>query len=251
MNSEYKYKVIVAYDGTHYNGWQIQTNGVAIQNVLQNTIQQITQTSTHITGAGRTDAGVHAKGQVAHFVVNNPLDLFRLKHSLNRLLPADIRVIDITEVPLNFHARYSATSKIYHYHLHLGPVNDPFQRHYRWHLRHPVNIELLRKAALYFIGTHDFTTFANDSVGGIARRDPVRTIYRLDVVLEEEGGVRLEFSGNGFLYKMVRNIVGTLVDAASGEIDLEEIPPLFAAKDREQAGRGAPAHGLFLIQVNY
>lgn len=250
MSSEYKYKVTLAYDGTHYHGWQIQSNGIAIQEILQTKIQQVTQTDTHLIGAGRTDTGVHAKGQVAHFVVKAPLNLFRLQHALNRLLPADIRIAEIVEVPITFHARYSATGKIYHYHLHLEKNRDPFVHHYSWHIREYVDLDLLRMAAQLFIGSHDFTTFANDCLRGAAARDAVRSIYRLDVVVQE-GGVRLEFCGNGFLYKMVRNIVGTLVSVAIGKLPISEIPRLFAAKDREQAGKGAPPQGLFLMHVNY
>ncbi len=250
MTAEHKYKLTVTYDGTHYSGWQIQSNGIAIQEIIQGEVQKITQSTTHLIGAGRTDTGVHAKGQVAHFVVKNPLDLFRFKHALNRLLPVDIRVIAVEEVPLEFHARYSATAKVYHYHLHLDPIRDPFVRHYSWHIHHQFDVELLRQGAQFFVGSHDFTSFANDSLRGAASRNAVRTIYSLDVVVEK-GGVRLEFKGNGFLYRMVRNITGTLVNVAIGKFQLSDIPRLFEAKDRELAGKGAPAHGLFLMEVEY
>lgn len=246
----YKYKLTLAYDGTHYSGWQIQPNGTSIQELIQQKLGILMREPTHVTGAGRTDAGVHALGQTAHFSTNAPINLYRIRCGLNGLLPKDIRVNEIEEVSTSFHARYSATGKIYHYHLHLDAIESPFHRLYRWHILHKLDLNLLMQAAAYFVGTHDFTAFANESHRGSAAHDAVRTIERLDVVLQE-GGARLEFAGNGFLYKMVRNIVGTLVEAGAGKRPPEEMAKLILSKDRKLAGKAAPAHGLFLVEVKY
>jgi len=245
-----KYKMIVAYDGTQYGGWQVQTNSTAIQTLIENALQTALRQETPITGAGRTDAGVHALAQVAHFSYEETLDPFRLRASLNGLLPLDIRILNIETVSDDFHARYSALSKQYNYHLHLDRVLNPFKRLYSAHIHHPVDIALLKQAAQLFIGKHDFTSFANDADQGSAARNPVRTLSRLDVVLED-GGLHLEFEGDGFLYKMVRNITGTLLDVSSGKILLKNIPDIFAAKDRRLAGKAAAPEGLFLVKINY
>jgi tRNA pseudouridine38-40 synthase len=245
-----KFKLFIAYDGTHYGGWQIQTNATSIQTLVENALSTALRTPTSVTASGRTDAGVHALHQVAHFSYEHELDLYRLIASLNGLLPLDIRVLNIEPTSDDFHARYSAKSKIYHYHLHLDRVLDPFKRLYSFHVLHPVDLELLQKSANLFIGTHDFTSFANEADQGSAAKNPIRTLYRLDII-EERGGVRLEFEGSGFLYKMVRNITGTLLDIANCKLDVETLPDIFAAKNRSLAGKAAPAQGLFLVKVNY
>lgn len=242
--------MIISYDGTQYSGWQIQLNAISIQELIQKALATILKQEVSLIGAGRTDAGVHARGQVAHFKIENELDLRRFLHSINGLLPNDIRVLEVTEVPEKFHAQKDASSKIYHYHLCLGRVQDPFKRLYSYHVRDNINIDLIHEAAKLFVGTHDFTSFSNEAHKGAAAKHAVRTIMRLDVI-EEEGGLRLEFEGNGFLYKMVRNIVGTILTVAKGKMKLEEIPEIFSAKDRRQASQAAPAHGLFLMKVIY
>lgn len=244
------YKLILAYDGTDYCGWQVQLNGIAIQEVLQDKLAIILRTKTTLTGSGRTDAGVHAIGQVANFHSAPIADLSKFLSSLNALLPRDIRALSIEEVPLHFHAQHSPTGKIYHYHITLDRVQMPFIRRYALHVKMKIDLALLTSTAKKFIGTHDFTSFANEAHTGIAAHDAVRTLYRLDVV-EEEGGIRLEFEGDGFLYKMVRNIVGTLLEVATGKRPPEDIERLFSAKDRREAGQAAPPHGLFLVKVDY
>lgn len=246
----HNYKLTIAYDGTLYSGWQVQPLGPTIQEMLQEKIAIILRREVVVIGSGRTDAGVHAMGQVAHFHYPEPLDLYRFHGSLNALLPSDIRVNEIIEVPLKFHAQYSAIGKIYHFHLHLSPVMDPFQRLYRLRVREKIDLSLLEAAAKLFVGTHDFTSFANEAHAGCAAHDAVRTIYRLDIV-PQPGGVRLEFEGDGFLYKMVRNITGTLLEVASGKRPIDDINAIFAAKDRRRAGQAAAAQGLFLMHVHY
>lgn len=244
------YKLIIAYDGTEYGGWQIQPNATSIQELISNAIETILQHPVTLIGSGRTDAGVHALGQVAHFKCEKDLDLIRFLGSLNGLLPRDIRILSIEKVPLDFHAQRSALSKAYHYHLCLERVQDPFRRLYSLHVRENIDTELMRKAALYFVGTLDFTSFSNESDEGSASKNPVRTISRLDII-PEGGGLRIEIEADGFLYKMVRNIVGTLLEVARGKRDHTDIPRIFSAKDRRQAGQAAPAHGLFLAKVKY
>jgi len=249
-SSKQTYKMTIAYDGTSYGGWQIQPNSVSIQGLIQEALQTILRSPIAVIGAGRTDAGVHALGQVAHFVFDRPFSIAKTLASLNSLLPKEIQIFSLIEVPSEFHARYSARSKTYHYRLHLDPIPDPFKRFYAYHVPHPVDLSLLHKAARHLIGTHDFLSLANEPGRGPAAKDAVRTLFRLDVI-EEKGGARLEFQGDGFLYKMVRNSVGTLLDVCAGKIAEEEIPLILAAKDRRRAGRSAPAHGLHLITVEY
>ena len=164
--------------------------------------------------------------------------------SLNGLLPHDIRIVNIETVPDDFHARYSAIGKTYHYHLHLDRIINPFKRFYSTHVLHEVDLSLLKTACTFFIGTHDFTSFANEAKKGSASRNPIKHSKRLDLI-EEPGGIRLEFEGHGFLYKMVRNIVGTLLDVCSHRFTIEEISEMFEAKDRRRAGKTAPPEGLF------
>lgn len=240
-----RYKLTIAYDGTHYSGWQVQENAQSIQSLIQRALETVLRHPTDLTGSGRTDAGVHALGQTAHFDTEEKIDLGRLRLSLNALLPPDIRIFAIDPVTADFHARYSALSKIYHYNLHLDPVSDPLTRLYRHHVFGPFDLEKLKEGAQQFVGTHDFTSFANVKETEI---DPIRTLMRLDLV-EQPGGVRLEFEGDGFLYKMVRNITGTLLEIGAGKP--RDIGSILAARDRRQAGAAAPPRGLFLMEVRY
>ena len=243
-------RITIAYDGTRYCGWQVQSNATAIQTIVQGAVETILRHPIALTGAGRTDAGVHALGQSAHFDTEIPIDFDRLLYSLNALLPMDIRILKTEPVAPDFHARYTATGKIYHYHLHLDPIIDPFQRLYRTPVYGAFDESAFRKAALHFIGTHDFASFANKADRGSAARGSIRTLKRLDII-EQGGGLRLEFEGDGFLYKMVRNIVGTLLDVAAKRHFADEIPALFEMRDRRRAGPTAPPQGLFLMQVKY
>lgn len=246
-----RYKLVIAYDGTDLSGWQIQKHDTSIQQLVEQAVQMVSrEEKVRVIGSGRTDAGVHALAQVAHFTCHARLDKARFVRSMNGLLPAAIRILDIQEVPLTFHAQRSATSKIYHYHLYLDPVLLPFDKKYVSHIRKPLDIALLKEATAYFIGTHDFSAFANAQHEGAAKKNPVRTIYSIQVIPTEHG-VRLEFHGNGFLYKMVRNIVGILLDVATKKRPLHEIGTILASKDRKKAPKAAEAKGLFLASVYY
>lgn len=245
-----KYKIVIAYDGTEYGGWQVQKNSTSIQSLIQKALSTIARAPVGLTGSGRTDAGVHAMGQVAHFELPELLDISKTLHSLNGILPKEIRILSLEPVPDTFHARYSAQAKIYHYRLHLSKNPNPFDHRYAYYVPHSVDLNVLKEAASHFVGTHDFTSYANAPNQGSVAKGGVRTLYRLDIV-PEENGVRLEFEGNGFLYKMVRNITGTLLDVCAGKIPMDTLDSIFSAKDRRKAGRTAPAHGLYLFQVKY
>lgn len=245
-----RYKLLIAYEGTNYHGWQIQPNGVSIQSTLENALKIILRNEVRIFGAGRTDAGVHALGQVAHFIHEEPIDVYKLHASMNGILPPDLRILSVESVGDDFHAQYSAVGKIYRYHLHLQPIASPFKRGFMWHIPYQLDLEKMQQAVRLLLGTHDFTAFANESHRGVAAHDPIRNLSRIDLI-EEPGGVYLEFEGEGFLYMMVRNIVGTLVEVANGKRSVEEINAILASKDRRLAGQAAPPQGLFLVKVLY
>lgn len=245
------YKLTIAYDGTAYSGWQIQPNAPSIQQHLQEALTTfLPGEKIVVIGSGRTDAGVHALNQIAHFKTEHDISPNRLLLALNGLVPRDIRIKKVEKAPLQFHSQYSAIGKEYHYHLYLERVMDPFRRLYCWHVLRRIDLTLLHEAAALFVGTHDFTSFANEPHAGSVAKNPVRTIYRIDTS-PTEGGLRLEFEGNGFLYKMVRNIVGTLIDVASHRLTIADVVSIFEAKDRRRAGCAAPPQGLFLVRVDY
>lgn len=242
-----KYKCLISYDGTNYVGWQIQPKGSSIQGLLEKTVTILLREPTRIIGAGRTDAGVHALGQVAHFETDTEIDIFRFLKQANAILPRDIRILDMGIVSPLFHSQYSATGKTYYYHICLGKILSPFVGRYRYHIMRDLDLDLVREGAKFFVGTHDFASFTN---AGHSVKTTTRTLYRLDVN-DEEGGVRLEFEGSGFLYKMVRNIVGVLVEVGDKKRALSTIPFLFESMDRRMSGATAPPQGLFLVKVNY
>lgn len=246
----FHYQLILAYDGTAYGGWAVQPNAVTIQQLVQGAFSTLLRLPVLVTGSGRTDAGVHALAQSAHFSHSEPVNIFRLFGGLNGLLPRDIRVKEIRPASPDFHARKSALRKIYRYYLTLGPVCNPFTRNYSWHISSQFNLAAVREAASYFLGTRDFSSFANIGCHRDREKDTVRTIYRLDIVMTEDG-LYFEFEGDGFLYKMVRNIVGALVESGLGNCNPSQIPNILAACDRKAAGRTAPPQGLFLVKVIY
>lgn len=228
-------------------GWQIQPHGVSIQKTVENALRQIVQEELILVGASRTDSGVHALGQVAHFSVGKEIEKRRFLYGINSLLPRDIRVTNIEAVEDSFHSQYSAKSKLYYYHLHLEKEDPPFSRLYHYHFPYPLSISKLKEAAQVFVGTHDFSSFANK---GSSAKTFERTIFRFDL-LEEEGGYRFECEGDGFLYKMVRNMVGASIDVARCKLALDDVKNILAQRERTLAPPPAPARGLFLIKVNY
>lgn len=239
-----KYRIDLSYDGTEYGGWAIQPNRISIQELIENALQTVLRIKTPITGSGRTDAGVHARHQVAHFTHPDSLDLHSLIYSLNGILPRDIRIQSMIPVPDEFHARFNVKKKIYHYHCALS--HDPFNFRYSHLLHSPLDLERIQEATSYLLGTHDFSAFASSGCGS---KDPVKTLYRLDLI-PEKGGFRLEFEGNGFLYKMVRNITGTLLEIGANKRS-SNLMQILDSKDRTNAGVTAPAKALFLQAVEY
>jgi len=244
------YTMTIAYDGTDFAGWQKQPHSLSIQESIEKPLHTITKEHVRLIASGRTDSGVHARGQVAHFCLQNPYPQKRLLRSLNGLLPPSIRILSIEQAKEGFHAQKSALSKEYHYHLCLQEVVLPFDRPYVWHCRYKVDFDLLSKSATYFVGTHNFKAFANERGPGSRPKSYERTISRLSVI-ETEIGARLEFEGSGFLYKMVRNITNMMVAVSSGKYPLSAIKKVMASKDRRKAPHAAPAQGLFLMKVTY
>jgi len=247
MTKSYRYKLLISYDGTRYHGWQIQKTGPTVQSLIQEALQRLTKQTVVLIGAGRTDANVHALEQVAHFNLTEPLEIKKIFYALNGLLPHDIRIKKIQKVDLSFHARYSAKRKEYHYHITLNKPLDPFTRLYRHRCRFPLDVALMKKATQLFVGTKDFSSFANRNSSA---KTSVRTIYRLDIKKQKDG-IRIECEGNGFLYKMMRNIVGSLIDVGRKKISTQQLQEIFEKKNRIYAPSSAPGKGLFLVKIRY
>ncbi|RLB11936.1 MAG: tRNA pseudouridine(38-40) synthase TruA [Deltaproteobacteria bacterium] len=240
-------KLVIAYDGTNYHGWQVQKDKRTIQGTIEEQLRRITGENIRIIGSGRTDAGVHALNQVANFKTNSDLTPLQIKRALNSLLPEDIYVKSAECVPLKFHARYMAKSKTYEYRILNREEPDIFQRKYHWHVIPKLDIEVMKTALSLLKGTHDFSSFV--SAGG-ATKNHVRTIYKIELYKEDDL-IRIVIEANGFLRHMVRNIVGTVVQLGYGKISLDQFKDIFAACDRQAAGKKAPAKGLFLVKVTY
>ena len=240
-----KYRIDLAYDGTRYSGWAIQPNRPSIQGEIENALKTVLRARVPIIGSGRTDAGVHARLQVAHFYCNTFFIPSALCYSLNGVLPRDIRIYSITAVDEPFHARFSVKKKIYRY--YFTSIQDPFNYKYSYYVRSPLKQDLLKEAFPLLIGTHDFSGFA---ASGCRAKNPIKTLYALQMIPQHSGWF-LEFEGNGFLYKMVRNITGTLLEIAFMKRPLGDITMILDSKDRTLAGPTAPAHPLFLHAVHY
>lgn len=243
-----KIRLLVEYDGTSYQGWQIQAQGQTIQGVIQERLTRILGEPVHLVGSGRTDAGVHALGQVAHFTTRNVLDLGSLHRALNSLLPEDILVLKVEEVDEAFHARKSAKSKVYEYRILNRPLRSVFCRSYAWHIPYPLNWEEIRRATEKLLGRHDFSSFRST---GTPTKNAIREVFRAEWAEGRDGLMRFEIEADGFLKQMVRAIVGTLVEVGRGKIDAEGFQRIIDSRDRRLAGPTAPAHGLFLKEVKY
>lgn len=239
----------VAYDGTAYHGFQRQTPPVvAVQNVLEERLARLFGDSIEMAAAGRTDAGVHAMGQVVNFFTNGGIPTERIVRAANSLLPPDIVVMEAREGGPDFSARHSARGKTYLYRIQQGAVPSPFTRAYAWYIRRSLDLGAMRRALAHLVGTHDFSSFR--AAGG-APMSPVRTIYLADLAEKEGGLLEFSFHGNGFLYHMVRNIVGTVADVGLGRWSQEDFARILAARDRKAASPTAPACGLYLCSVDY
>lgn len=244
-------KLTVAYDGGAYAGWQVQPDKPTVQGTLEATWQRLTQESLRVTAAGRTDAGVHAFGQVVGLTTATRLPNDDLHRALNALLPNDIAVCTIEDAPENFHATYDAVGKRYRYHIHNGRSPSVFDRHYAWHYPQPLDAAAMHTAGQGLVGHHDFSSF---ETAGSERPDSVRTIHELTVVRgisDHSERITIDVAGDGFLYNMVRTIVGTLVEVGTGKREVAWPAEVLAAQDRRRAGQTAPPHGLFLVRVEY
>jgi len=240
----------IEYDGTDFVGSQWQNNGRSVQGELEGAWEQLTQDRRRVNLAGRTDAGVHARGQVANVRSETGLDLVTLKRGLNAILPEDVAVRDVWEVDPDFHARHTAIRRDYRFLIDLGTVASPLLRRQAIHNPRPVNILAMRAALDMLLGTHDFAAFA----GGLQEGSTVRTCYLASCQLVELWGQSLlavDLAANAFLRHMVRNIVGTLLLVGEGKLDEAGFAAILAGRDRRKAGRTAPAHGLYLMSVSY
>lgn len=240
-------KLTVAYDGTNYCGWQVQPNGITIESELNRHLSELLKEDIHVIGASRTDAGVHALGNVAVFDTEARMPAEKFSYALNTRLPSDIRIQDSREVPADFHPRFCQTVKTYEYRICNRRFPNPCQRLYSLFYYWYLDVEKMRQAAAYLVGEHDFTSFCTAKA---EITNHVRTIYSLDV--DKDGDmITLRVRGNGFLYNMVRIISGTLLRVGSGMMRPEEIKDILAAKDRQKAGETARPEGLTLVKIEY
>ena len=241
-------RLLIEYDGTNYQGWQVQKKGPTIQGLIEEMVSLLTGEVIHLIGSGRTDAGVHAFGQVAHFKTESQMDLASLKRALNSLLPSDIVIHKAEEVEQDFHARKQSKSKVYEYRILNRDFRSPFHRHYAWHIPQKLDLGEMKRAAEILVGERDFSSFRST---GSPTRTAVRKVIRTDWNKGRDGLIHFEIEASGFLKQMVRAIVGTLVEVGRGKLGVEEFQRILDAKDRRIAGPTAPAHGLFLKEVKY
>lgn len=240
-------KLTVAYDGTGYCGWQIQPNGITVEEVLNRALSELTGESIKVIGASRTDAGVHAEGNVAVFDTESTIPPQRMACAVNCRLPEDIAVVKSEEVPGGWHPRYQASVKTYEYHILNRDMPDPVHRLTTAHISYPLNVDNMRAAAVYLKGEHDFKSFCSLHT---AVKDTVRTVYDLEIEKDRDM-ITIRISGNGFLYNMVRIIAGTLINVGRGACSPEKVKEILDAKDRREAAGTAPAKGLILKGIRY
>lgn len=248
-----RYAIKVQYDGTHYVGYQVQPNGPTIQAAIEKALRKMAKLESHqmiaTVGSGRTDSGVHALGQVVHFDYPVTISAQALIRALNSLLDPSIRVIQAALVADDFHARYHAKGKVYVYRVDLSQHPDPFKRLYTLHHPYRIDVARMQEALQAIIGTHDFTSFCSIKTD---KEDKIRTIYQATVTFDAlQNELIFRFHGNGFLYNMVRILVGTLLQIGDGLRSVDELKRLLAVKERKQAGPTAPPHGLYMVEVEY
>lgn len=241
-------RLILEYDGSRYHGWQRQKNALTLQEVLETGLSRLTRENIRLIGSGRTDAGVHALGQVANFRTTANLPLSAFGPGLNRLLPSDIVVLEAQEVPPEFHARYSALAKTYEYRLLNRSIRSPLSQGYCWWVPRPLKVAAIQQAIAGLSGEHDFSAF---QTGGSGIKNPVRRILMARWESASKGWFIFRITANGFLRGMVRTLVGTLVEIGQGKRPPEDLPRILASRDRRQAGPTAPARGLYLVRVIY
>jgi tRNA pseudouridine38-40 synthase len=243
-------RITIAYDGTDFHGWQIQPGLPTIQGALEEIIGGMEGKPVHVAGSGRTDAGVHARAQVAAFTIENPIPPSNLQRAVNRLLPPAIRILDAMETHADFHPRFDAIAKVYQYTLFRGPVCTPFEWRYVHHHPYPLDEGAMIEAAKVFEGAHDFTQFAASDARDSEEKSRVRRIFRSDLARVEDALI-YTVRGSGFLKHMVRNIVGTLLEIGRGNLSSDGLASLLSGASRHKAGPTAPAKGLVLLGVEY
>ncbi len=240
-------KLVIEYDGAHYGGWQKQNNNKTIQGVLEEAISKATSEEIEVIGSSRTDAGVHAKGMVANFKTNSSIPAERFREAINRNLPDDIAILSSEEVTGEFHSRYSSKGKTYSYTIINRYEKVAIGKDYCCLVKEPLNVENMKEACKYFIGKHDFSAFKTN---GSSVKTSVRTVSELYIEKNQEN-IKIYISADGFLYNMVRIIVGTLVEVGKGKIKVEDIPKIIKSLDRTKAGPCIKANGLVLEKVFY
>ena len=241
-------KLTIRYDGSRYKGFQrLKDNDMTIQGKIEDVLSKMTNENIEIIGSGRTDMGVHAYGQVANFKTNSKLSIEKMKSYLYEYLPEDIVITNIEEVEDRFHSRYNAKSKVYLYKIYNNKFHDPFLRRYTTHIPKKLDIELMKEGSKYFIGEHDFTSFASSKS---KKKSNVRTIHSINIK-EDNGLIEIYFEGNGFLYNMVRIMTGALIDVGHKKILPEDIKIMLEEKDRTKSSDTALAKGLYLYKVSY
>lgn len=240
-------KLTIEYDGKDFNGWQKQPNKLNIQGEIERAISSITGEKIELIGSGRTDAGVHAFGQIANFKTNSNIPIEKMSLAINSKLKKSIVVKEAVEVDERFHSRYNAKKKTYIYVINNSKCGTAIYRNLSYCFPIELNIDEMKKAAKYFEGEHDFSGF---KASGTSNKNSIRTIYNAEVTKKEEN-IIIKLTGNGFLYNMVRIISGTLLEVGIGKIKAEDIPEIINSKDRKKAGKTLPANGLFLVNVEY
>ena len=241
-----RFFITLSYDGTHYHGWQIQPNGDSVQQCLQEALSTLLRKPVEVVGAGRTDTGVHARMMVAHFDWEETIDGKQLAYKLNKLLPGDIAVKEVRQVEDDMHARFSATSRTYHYFIHT--CKDPFLQAYSWQIPFALDFEKMNEAAKVLLEYKDFTSFSKVNTDTKTNLCDLKEAFWEEV---EPGQWRFTITANRFLRNMVRAIVGTLVEVGRGRISIEEMRHIIEAKDRCQAGESVPGKALFLVDIKY
>ncbi len=249
MNEIKNIRLILQYEGTNFHGWQRQKDEVTIQELIEEKLGIMTGKPVTLHASGRTDSGVHALHQVCNFLTETSIPPESIKSGLNSLLPNDIYIKKSEYVAHDFHSRYSAKSKAYEYRILNSKEVDIFLRRYVWHIKDDLNFEEMRKCLACITGRHDFTSFRSSGTSNV---NPVREIFRAELSdRKPDGTAHFSFEAEGFLKHMVRNIVGTVVDAGKGKITSDEFREILELKDRKKAGYKAPPQGLFLTMVNY
>jgi len=244
------FKLTIGYDGTSYAGWQRQARVDTVQGRVEGALGEIEGRAVTVHGAGRTDAGVHARGQVASFKLEHAIEAGALWRALNAKLPDDIRVVGVELAPDSFHARYLARRKSYRYRICQGPVADPMEHRFTWHVPQPLDLATMTRAGRVLVGRHDFAAFQT-AASAADIRSTVRTILELRVRPESDGIVAIDIVGEGFLRYMVRTITGTLVEVGLGRRPVSEMSGILASRSRDRAGATAPPQGLCLMAVDY